>query len=508
MKKSIKIIGIVFLIVFVVKVCTSPAKKNTATILQTAKEVVAVTVDADYTNSTLVNPKIFGVNIGFALARELDKDSGFVQLLREMRPHSLRFPGGTVANYYHPHLPVYGYKSNEIPHGLGVLYKVQFERKENILYNFIRLAKQVNCGAVFCANVLTGTTAETLFVLDELSKNNIPIYGVELGNEFCLLPYRKDVFVTEQVYIDKIKNTAAAIRQKYPNLKIAVVAGVPTEEEDKTQRSNFMRQWNIGLSKVNFYDGYVFHYYAACKPCDDDDFFENVYSKNLTALAPFQSNQLQNMQRIYQSLYGENRKLWLTEWNVSNGEYLDNTFVQGAFVYEQFLEMIAINAKQNNYIDISSLHAIDGLITIFKGKQKPVFSKGNDNASVQYFAFKFLATTLSQNTNRCETSMTSEDKEIHKNLVCQVFRNTQNNATYLHFVNRSAKEIELSIIKDKTSGLVQVNSIEASVPWATAGKTMYEKKYREKVKPITIKTENIAGNVIRIAPYSFGYAEY
>ncbi|HNI33497.1 MAG TPA: hypothetical protein PK628_11250, partial [Chitinophagales bacterium] len=65
-----------------------------------------------------------------------------------------------------------------------------------------------------------------------------------------------------------------------------------------------------------------------------------------------------------------------------------------------------------------------------------------------------------------------------------------------------------TFIKDKTSGLVQVNSIEASVPWATAGKTMYEKKYPEKVKPITIKTENIVGNVIRIAPYSFGYAEY
>ena len=108
-----------------------------------------------------------------------------------------------VANWYHPDLPVYGYKAKELLPSLGGLYALQSKRSENILYNFIRLCKEVNTSAVFCANLLTGTTEEVLFVIDELKKNNIPILGVELGNEYCLMSYRKQ-FPDAQTYIDRI----------------------------------------------------------------------------------------------------------------------------------------------------------------------------------------------------------------------------------------------------------------------------------------------------------------
>ena len=506
MKKNTKIVIVFLLIVVGLRVCLSNNKKKDKAILKTSSTVVPVTISTNFNNPLPVHPNVFGVNIGFAFARELDKDSGFVQLLREMRPVSLRFPGGTVANWYHPHLPVYGYKANEIISSLGGLYALQSKRSENILYNFIRLCKQVNCGAVYCANLLNGTTEEILFVINELKKNNIPIYGVELGNEFCLLPYREKYFTTEQVYIDKIRKTASVIREKYPDLKLAVVAGEIVPDTEKGQRATFMRQWNKGLSKENFYEAYVYHYYAACSDCDKDAYFDNIYTRNLSSLAPFQTNKLMDIGTQYLKFYGKEKKLWLTEWNISNGEYLDNTFTQAAFVSENFLNMIALNTQYNNYFELSNLHVMDGLINNFKGKQKPVFPKGNNYATVQYFAFKFLASTLTKDTYRGNVNIMCMDNAVLKNFVCNAFVNDKEKTIFLHFINRSGHKIQLTL--DAKRSNYTLNAIEADVPYATAGKTTYEKKYPNKIKPVRLREEKIDGNIISIAPYSFGYISY
>jgi len=504
-KKQYKIIIVCIAAILGFRICLSNEKKKEKNLLPASTATVSVFVQPDFKNTTAINPKIFGVNIGFAFARELDKDSGFVQLLRDMHPASLRFPGGTVANWYHPNLPVYGYKANEIIPSLGGLYQIQSKREENILSNFIRLCKAVNCGAVFCANLLTGTTDETLYVIDALKKNNIPILGVELGNEFCLLPYRKQ-FPDAQTYIDKIKKTAFAIRQKYPDLRIAVISGDAVDAKSNDERSKFMRNWSLGLSNQNFFDGYVWHFYASCTPCDKDSYFDNVFTNNLAQLAPYATNKLYNVGMNYLPIYGKERKLWITEWNISNGDFLDNTFVQGAYVAENFLYMIELNTKYNNYIELTNLHAMDGLINIYKGKQSPILSIGNDNALCNISAFKFLASTLTENTQRGAISVKSVDKSIVNNFICQAFIHKKENKTYLHFVNRSGKKIEINL--PTTATQYSLTDIEAEVPYATAGKTNYEKKYPNKVQAVRYRTETFSNNKITIAPYAFGYISY
>jgi hypothetical protein len=140
-KKQYKIIIVCIAAILGFRICLSNEKKKEKNLLPASTATVSVFVQPDFKNTTAINPKIFGVNIGFAFARELDKDSGFVQLLRDMHPASLRFPGGTVANWYHPNLPVYGYKANEIIPSLGGLYQIQSKREENIfliLFDFVK----------------------------------------------------------------------------------------------------------------------------------------------------------------------------------------------------------------------------------------------------------------------------------------------------------------------------------------------------------------------------------
>lgn len=505
MNKKYKIIIVTIVALFGLRVCLSNEKKKEDKVIATPQGSTLVTITPNFSKTSTINTKIFGINIGFAFARELDKDSGFVQLLRAMHPASLRFPGGTVANWYHPELPVYGYKANEIIPSLGGLYALQNKRSENILYNFIRLCKAVNCGAVFCANLLTGTTDETLFVLSELKKNNIPILGVELGNEFCLLPYRKQ-FPDVQQYIAKITATATAIRQKYPELRISVISGDAVSPNDNNARDKFMRNWSLGLSKQNFFDAYVWHFYAGCTTCDQNNFFDSVYVKNLEQLAPYNTNKLYNAGMDFVKLYGQERKLWLTEWNIANNDYLDNTFVQGAYVFENFLYMLELNTKYNNYIELTNLHAMDGLINIYKGNLSPLLTVGNNNATVQYFAFKFLASTLTQAVQRGENTYLIQDNTTPKGIICQSYINKTSNKKYTYFVNRTGKNVELKLIS--TASKISINAIEADVPYASAGKTSYEKNYRYKLQPVRYRQETIATNKVMIAPYAFGYLEY
>ena len=506
MKKSYKIIIVGIIALFMLRVCLSKEKKKEDNILVLTDKVVPVNIAPDFSAIQPINTAIFGVNIGFAFARELDKDSGCVQLLREMHPSSLRFPGGTVANYYHPGLPVYGYKKDEIMPSLGGLYNLQTKRTENILYNYIRLCKQTGAKAVFCANVLNGTTEETLFVIEELKKNNIPILGVELGNEFCLMGYRKQ-FPDAATYIQKVKATAIAIHSRYPDIRLAVVGGDGVAKTEMDARSKFMRKWNQDISKESFYNAYTWHPYAVCAACDKELYFDNVYTKNLYELAPQKNNYLYNLSKNFIHIYGNNRKLWLTEWNISNTDYLNNTFVQAAYVSENFLTIIDLNTKYDNYIELTNLHAIEGLISTQKGILNPVLQNGDDIASTQYFAFKFLASTLTQNVCKANQTISCTDTVVSKNFVCSTFLRKEDSRVFLHYINRSGKTVQLNI-KTKSNTTFEINSIDADYPYAATGKTVYEKEYPNKVKSVKYRSEKFTGNSITVAPYSFGCISY
>ena len=502
-----KILFVVVFTLITLRICLSNEKKKTDAVLLKSEKIVSLTVKPDTITSKSVNTNVFGINIGFALARELDKDSGFVHLLREAHPSSLRFPGGTVANFYHPDLPVYGYKSNEIIPSLGGLYNLQTKRTENILYNFIRLCKLVNTKAVYCANLLTGTTEEIIFVIDEMKKNNIQIVGVELGNEFCLAPYRKQ-FPNVNSYIKKIKSTALAIHVKYPDLKIAVIAGDAVPLKDMSSRSKFMREWNQALNKENFYSAFVWHSYPSCATCDNDIYFDNVYSKNLKSLAPKTTNDIYNTGADYAKQFGNKRKLWITEWNIGNFTFLDNTFMQAAYVSEFLLNVIDINTKYNNYIELCNLHYIDGLINERKGKQNPVLTEDNEVPTTQYFAYKFLASTLNSDVLRASEKISCTDTAVSKNFICNTYINKKENKTYLHFVNRSGKKVQITVNANARNGF-KISSIEADYPYASTGKTAFENEYPDKLKSVTYRNnEDINSNTVLIAPYSFGYISY
>ncbi|HYC28514.1 MAG TPA: hypothetical protein VEB42_06850, partial [Chitinophagaceae bacterium] len=174
------------------------------------------TVNTDRTQP--VNTKIFGFNTGFMFGGNIEDLPEVQRLSKSLSPVTLRFPGGTIANYYHPDLPGYGFKEEEMgtmKDFEGYLKAQPFE-KANYLENFAQIAKLTNSGVMFVANLLTGTIEENIKTIDRMQALGLKIVGIELGNEFLLQRYRGQ-FPDPQTYISKAKTYAAAFRKKYPN---------------------------------------------------------------------------------------------------------------------------------------------------------------------------------------------------------------------------------------------------------------------------------------------------
>ena len=233
-----------------------------------------------------------------------------------------------------------------------------------------------------------------------------------------------------------------------------------------------------------------------------------MYSKNLKSLAPQTTNDIYKTGADYAKQFGNKRKLWITEWNIGNFTFLDNTFMQAAYVSEFLLNVIDLNTRYNNYVEVCNLHYIDGLINERKGKQKPILTEENEVPTTQYFAYKFLASTLNNDVLRASEKISCTDTSVSKNFICNTYINKKENKTYLHFVNRSGKKVQITVNVNARNGF-KISSIEADYPYASTGKTAFENEYPDKLKPVTYRNnEDLKSNTVLVAPYSFGYISY
>jgi hypothetical protein len=172
-------------------------------------------------------------------------------------------------------------------------------------------------------------------VIDRLKKENIELLGVEMGNEFNLAGWRI-VFPNAQAYVNKAKSFVAAVRAKYPDLPIGLVAEGLFLDELHTKRNQFMHEWNKTLSSVDF-DAYIIHAYFPVN--DKQPQFDDIYLKSKEMSNPYYKNYTPRLLEYFNSLEnGKSKKIWITEWGIFN-PYIGNTFFQAAFV-GQFLNNI------------------------------------------------------------------------------------------------------------------------------------------------------------------------
>ena len=293
-------------------------------------------------------------------------DDDFVALTKVLAPKTLRFPGGTVGNFYHWEQG--GFFENEMASTLntklnkrnkGNYVKLQRQRNGKILFDdFMQLCNTLNIVPVVVVNLWTGSPAESAAWVRYAKDKGYQVTHWELGNEYYL-PHYLNKYPTVKTYMAEAKKHAAAMKAVDPDIKVSVCATPIAFHKEGWLVKTQQRKWDEGLATdTSFYDAYTVHVYA----------YKAVRKKEIEEMRGYLMGWIHfgvtEAIDYYEQLF-PNKEMWITEWNIANpGNRVANTQLHAMYVGDFFLKMLAIpNVTQANF------HVISGL-----GKGFPVFS--------------------------------------------------------------------------------------------------------------------------------------
>ncbi|MYA69362.1 hypothetical protein F4009_06230 [Candidatus Poribacteria bacterium] len=294
-------------------------------------------------------------------------DADFVELTKTLAPKTLRFPGGTVGNFYH--WEPGGFFENEMASTLnpklnqrnkGNYVKLQKRRNGEILFDdFMQLCNTLNITPVVVVNLWTGSPEESAAWVSYAKDNGYAVKHWELGNEYYL-PHYLNKYPTVETYITEAKKHAAAMKAVNPDIKISVCATPIGFHKEGWLVKTQQRKWDKGLAEdTSFYDAYTVHVYA----------YKAVRKKEIEEMRGYLIGWIHfavsEALDYYQKLFPD-KEMWITEWNIANpANRVANTHLHAMYVGDFFVKMLTMpNVTQANF------HVITG-----PGKGFPVFSR-------------------------------------------------------------------------------------------------------------------------------------
>ena len=478
---------------------------NTQTNTSTSSQVI---IKPDLDSKYAINPNILSFNTGYFFVSPLEQDADVQKFTQNLRPVTLRFPGGTIGNYYHPDGPGYGLRQSDVKGGFPEITKAMPLFQDNAIYHFAQLCKMGNSNAVYVANLMTGTVEETIWAVQYLLSQNIQIKGIELGNEFYLNQYRS-VFPTVQSYIAKAKEFAIVLKKKFPNISLGVVAANPTGAQPKDSFGKFQNQWNSALGRETFYDFYIPHLYSNVQACfKKGGSLKEIFNCANILLAVEHFDYFKIILAHYEQFYGK-KPMYITEWNVEAVNEFSNTIRQAEFVGESILNLIATSA-QNPELSYSFFHNygsggyVSPLFTYTTdSKNKYLKKEGNVAYNAAYFPFSYLRDFLDLKLKGLNEQISYPNGLNNQSVVFKTFISPDSKKLYLFFINKTQNNIAFSIPGAKN--ILQIKGIRGDYPWSVAGKNGLHKTYPKDVNLIQYINENKAPNDYSVPANSVGY---
>ena len=293
-------------------------------------------------------------------------DPDFVELTKVLAPKTLRFPGGTVGNFYH--WKPGGFFEDEMASTLnpklnqrnkGNYVKLQKRRNGEILFDdFMRLCNTLNITPVVVVNLWTGSPEESAAWVNYAKDNGYEVKHWELGNEYYL-PHYLNKYLTVETYMTEARKHTAAMKAVNPDIKVSVCATPIAFHKEGWLVKKQQRNWDKGLAAdTSFYDAYTVHVYA----------YKAVRKKEIEEMRGYLMGWIHfavpEALAYYEKLFPD-KEMWITEWNIANpANRVANTQLHAMYVGDFFLKMLTMpNVTQANF------HVIAG-----PGKGFPVFS--------------------------------------------------------------------------------------------------------------------------------------
>ncbi len=329
-------------------------------------------IKIDTQSSTPLRKELYGFNSNMMSGDYGYLDEDFVALTKALRPKTLRFPGGTVGNFYH--WDISGFRQDEMNSTLSTQLnrrnKANFtkleKRRDGIISfdDFMKLCNDLDITPVVVVNLWTGNPEESAAWVRYTIEKGYNVNYWELGNEYYLPHYVKK-FRTAEIYMNEAKKHALAMKKVNPNIKVSVSATPVAFHREGFLIKRVQRKWDEQLanysapSSTNWFDAFSVHVYAykGVKNVEID-----VMRRYLFGWIHYECEEAMS---YYQQLFPD-KEMWITEWNIANpGNRVANTQLHAMYVGDFFLKLLSYPK-----ITHANFHVLAG-----PGKGFPVFSR-------------------------------------------------------------------------------------------------------------------------------------
>ena len=301
--------------------------------------VNSLQIKIDTQSSIPLRKELYGFNSNMMSGDYGYLDEDFVALTKALRPKTLRFPGGTVGNFYHWNIS--GFRQDEMNSTLSTQLnrrnKANFtkleKRRDGIISfdDFMKLCNDLDITPIVVVNLWTGNPEESAAWVRYTIEKGFKVNYWELGNEYYLPHYVKK-FRTAEIYLNEAKKHALAMKRVNPNIKVSVSATPVAFHKEGFLIKRVQRKWDEQLanysdpSSTDWFDAFSVHVYAykAVKNVEID-----VMRRYLFGWIHYECEEAMS---YYEQLFPD-KEMWITEWNIANpGNRVANTQLHAMYV--------------------------------------------------------------------------------------------------------------------------------------------------------------------------------
>ncbi len=332
----------------------------------------AIRLEVNMQTSKPLRKELHGFNTNMMSGDYGYLDEDFVALTKVLQPQTLRFPGGTVGNFYH--WKTEGFIRDEMETTLspqlnkrnrGNFVRLQKRRNGIISFDdFMRLCQGLDIAPIVMVNLWTGSPEESAEWVRYAKNKGYNVKYWELGNEHYL-PHYANKFPTAKIYMREARQHALAMKAVDPNIKVSVCASPVAFHKEGFLIRTPQRKWDEGLANLNtpsassWYDAFSVHVYAykATRNVDIEQMRGYLFG--------WIHHDFDQAMEYYQTLFPD-KEMWITEWNIANpANRVANTQLHAMYAGNFFLKIL--NTPK---ITHANFHVITG-----PGKGFPVFSR-------------------------------------------------------------------------------------------------------------------------------------
>ena len=332
--------------------------------------------------------------------QQLSQSPEAVNRLKELHPTMVRYPAGTISNYwdwlkawYIDSLTVMADNCPGIPDEFALNANV-VAGQPNSIDNYLAYIRNTGATPVIVLNVLTPELNYQLNFLRAMAARGVPITYVELGNEFYLENcFYSTKFKTADDYVAECSTYITAIKSEWINSKVAIV-GAEANATDLARRKNWVTDiLNACNSQQVVPDAITIHMYSGTGVnggCAGNTITTAKAEQALSAV-PFALGFKQangdpgNPDGIVTEEITEIKaffpdcEIWFTEYDMAD----KNAPVHGKWVQGMYVATMALHFLESENIKHNTFHAMtgDALQAAFIGTSDAAFAFKTDNCT-------------------------------------------------------------------------------------------------------------------------------